>query len=273
MPRLRAFAPLGASTRQARNRSDPNFMLSLARGLAVIRAFDETDAALPVAEIARRASMSRAAARRCLYTLERLGYAGGANGAYELTPKVLMLGNAYLASTRVARAAQPVLESVSERLQESCSLSVLDGTDIVYVARAAMRRILSIGISVGTRLPAYCTSMGRVMLASLDDKEQVALLSRIDLKAQTPRTITDRQALRTELRRVRTAGFALVDQELEIGLRSIAVPVRSRDTVVAAINVGVHAARVDLRTMTRQYVPVLREAAERIGNAMGTTLR
>jgi IclR family pca regulon transcriptional regulator len=248
-------------------------MLSLARGLAVIRAFDETDAALPVAEIARRAAMSRAAARRCLYTLERLGYAGGANGAYELTPKVLMLGNAYLASTKVARAAQPVLEFVSERLQESCSLSVLDGTDIVYVARAAMRRILSIAFRsargyrhTARRWDGCCWHLSTT-------RSRQRCLSRIDLKAQTPRTMTDRQALRTELRRVRTAGFALVDQELEIGLRSIAVPVRSRGVVVAAINVGVHAARVDLRTMTRQYVPVLRGAAEEIGNAIGTTLR
>jgi IclR family transcriptional regulator, pca regulon regulatory protein len=252
-----------------RRRSDPNFMLSLARGLAVIRAFEHTDTALSVAEVARRASMSRAAARRCLYTLERLGYASGADGVFELKPKVLMLGNAYLGSASVARAAQPVLEAVSERLQESCSLSVLDGVEIVYVARAAMRRILSIGISVGTRLPSYCTSMGRVLLAFLDDKEQESVLSRIDLIAHTPRTITNLDALRTELRRVRAAGFALVDQELEIGLRSIAVPVRGRGSVVAAINVGVHAARVDLRTMTRQYVPVLREAAEEIGVAIG----
>jgi IclR family transcriptional regulator, pca regulon regulatory protein len=146
---------------------------------------------------------------------------------------------------------------------------VLDGAEIVYVARAAMRRILSIGISVGTRLPSYCTSMGRVLLAFLDDKEQESVLSRIDLIAHTPRTITDLDALRTELRRVRATGFALVDQELEIGLRSIAVPVRGRGSIVAAINVGVHAARVDLRTMTRQYVPVLREAAEEIGVAIG----
>ena len=256
-----------------RRRSDPNFMLSLARGLAVIRAFEHTDTALSVAEVARRASMSRAAARRCLYTLERLGYASGADGAFELKPTVLMLGNAYLGSASVARAAQPVLEAVSERLQESCSLSVLDGVDIVYVARAAMRRILSIGISVGTRLPAYCTSMGRVLLAFLDDEEQESVLSRVDLIAHTPRTITDLEALRAELRRVRTAGFALVDQELEIGLRSVAVPVRGREAVIAAINVGVHAARVDLRTMTRQYVPVLREAARDIGLAIGSTLR
>ena len=248
-------------------------MLSLARGLAVMRAFEHADTALSVSEIARRASMSRAAARRCLYTLERLGYATGADGAFELKPKVLLLGNAYLGSASVARAAQPVLEAVSERLQESCSLSVLDGTDIVYVARAAMRRILSIGISVGTRLPAYCTSMGRVLLAFLDDREQESVLSGLDLTAHTSRTITDRDALRTELKRVRAAGFALVDQELEIGLRSIAVPVHGRGTVVAAVNIGVHAARVDLRTMTRQYVPVLREAAREIGLAIGPTLR
>ena len=248
-------------------------MLSLARGLAVIRAFEHADEALSVSEVARRASLSRAAARRCLYTLERLGYAGGADGAFELKPKVLLLGNAYLGSATVARAAQPVLEAVSERLQESCSLSVLDGTDIVYVARAAMRRILSIGITVGTRLPAYCTSMGRVLLASLDDREQASVLSRLELTAHTPRTMTDLDALRTELKRVRAAGFALVDQELEIGLRSIAVPVHGRGTVVAAINIGVHAARVDLRTMTRQYVPVLRSAAREIGLAIGSRLR
>jgi IclR family transcriptional regulator, pca regulon regulatory protein len=248
-------------------------MLSLARGLAVIRAFEHTDATLSVADAARLSGISRAAARRCLHTLEQLGYASRVGANFELRPSVLMLGHAYLGSAPVARIAQPVLEAVSERLQESCSMSVRDCGEIVYVARAATRRILSIGISIGTRLPIYCTSMGRVLLAFLDHAEQEGVLKRLKLVAHTPRTIVEPAALRAELRRVKAAGFALVDQELEVGLRSIAVPVRGRnETVVAAINIGVQAARVDCRTMTRDYVPVLRDAAREIGLAIGSTL-
>jgi len=250
--------------------SDPDFMLSLARGLDVIRSFDSNDAALPVAEIARRTHISRAAARRCLYTLERLGYAASSNGTYELSPKVLTLGSAYLGSAKVARVAQHVLDPLSERLQESCSVSVLDGSEIVYVARAAVRRIISIGLFVGTRLPAYCTSMGRVMLAYGPEERLETYLAHVKLVAFTPRTITTASALRTELGRVRTNGYALVDQELEIGLRSVAVPIWGRNRMVlAAINLGVQASRAEPKVMVRDYVPVLKRASKEISASLG----
>ena len=248
----------------------PDFVTALARGLAVIRAFGEGRADLSIADVARCTGLSRAAARRCLHTLSVLGYAGGADGKYSLTPRILALGYAYLGSTPVARVAQPILERVAERLHESSSLAVLDGHDIVYVARAATRRILSIGLSVGSRLPADCTSMGRVLLAFADDPERGRFLARVKLVRHTPRTIVDKHELRAELDRVRTAGYAMVDQELEQGLRSLAVPVWRHDrVVVAAVNVGVHAGRVDPKTLARDYLPVLREAAAEIGLAIG----
>jgi IclR family pca regulon transcriptional regulator len=252
-------------------RPDPDFMLSLARGLGVIRAFENSESALSVAEVARRSEISRAAARRCLHTLACLDYVVGAGGKFELAPKVLTLGYAYLGSARVSRAAQPVLERVSERLQESCSMSVMDGSEIVYVARASSRRIISISLSIGSRLPAYCTSMGRILLAFGGDERLKHYLSGVKLVAHTPHTITKRAGLVEELQRIRSSGFALVDQELEIGLRSIAVPVRrpSDASVVAAINVGVQATRVDCKTMVNSYVPVLQKAASDIGLAIG----
>jgi len=245
-------------------------MLSLARGLSVIRAFGEGDSQLSVAEVARRTQLSRAAARRCLHTLSVLGYAGHANGVYQLTPAVMTLGYAYVGSTALTRVAQPILERVAEQLHESSSLAVLDGQEIVYVARAATRRILSIGLSVGSRLPAYCTSMGRVLVANLPDRDRGRFVAQVKLVAHTPHTVTDRGTLRTLLDRVRTQGYAIVDQELELGLRSIAVPIQSQtDGVVAAVNVGVHVGRGDARTLQREFLPVLRDAAAAISAALG----
>lgn len=263
-------APAAAASQAA----DPNFMQSLARGLAVVGAFGEGRPDLSIADAARLTGLSRAAVRRCLHTLTVLGYATGANWSYALTPKVLTLGYAYLGSTPVARAAQPVLERVSDQVHQSCSLAVLDGDEIVYVARAATRRILSIGLSVGSRLPADCTSMGRVLLAFAPDAERARFLARIKLVRHTARTIIDRNELRAELDRVRAAGHALVDQELEAGLRSLAVPVRRVDgVVVAAINVGVLAGTVDARTLLREHLPILRDAAAEIGLAIGHRIR
>jgi IclR family pca regulon transcriptional regulator len=187
---------------------------------------------------------------------------------------VLALGHAYLGTSPIVLAAQPVLERVADRLHESSSLTVLDGDEIVYVARAATRRILSVGLSVGSRLPAYCTSMGRVLLAFAEESERAACLARTRFVRQTAHTLVDRAALEREIARVREAGFALVDQELEIGLRSLAVPVRRSDgSVAAAMNVGVQATRVERKTMVRDYLPVLREAAEEVGMALGHAVR
>jgi IclR family pca regulon transcriptional regulator len=252
---------------------NPDYMLSLERGLSVIRAFGEGRARLSIADVARATSISRAAARRCLYTLGVLGYVVAVDGAYELTPSILALGYSYLGSASVARAAQPILERLSDELHESCSLAVLDGDEIVYVARSATRRILSIRLAVGSRLPVACTSMGRVLIAYADEAVRTRFLTRTRLIRHTPHTIIDKNQMRVELERVRQQGFAIVDQELELGLRSLAVPVRRPDgTVMAAVNVGVHAARADRHGLQREMLPSLIKAAREIGATAGHAL-
>jgi IclR family pca regulon transcriptional regulator len=249
--------------------SDPDFMLSLARGLAVIRAFGEGKPQLSIREISLATGFSRAAARRCLHTLMTLGYATGADGLYELTPATLSLASNYLGSSSIARLAQPVLERVSHQLHESSSVAVLDGDDIVYVARAAVKRILSIALAVGSRLPAATTSLGRVLIANLDEAARTRVLARARLTRHTPRTIVDKTELRAELDRVRAQGYAIVDQELELGLRSMAVPILGASRrVVAAVNVGVSAGRADRQTLQREFLPVLQQAAAEIGAAV-----
>lgn len=275
-----AAAP--ASSRRSRNAprdvaavpiiatQDPDFMLSFARGLMAIRAFGEGQAALSVGQVAKLSGLPRTSARRCLHTLVVLGYATAAGGRYALTPAMLALGQAYLTSTSVARVAQPILERVSEALDESSSVAVLDGQEIVYVARAATRRILSVNLSVGSRLPAACTSMGRVLVAALEDDARAKFLRRATLHQYTDRTITDRAALAAELDKVARQGFAVVDQELELGLRSCAVPIARPDGIVtAALNVGVHVSRRDVATLTRDVLPTLRRAASEISAALG----
>jgi IclR family pca regulon transcriptional regulator len=253
---------------------DPDFMLSFARGLSAIRAFGDGRSELTVADVARLTGLPRASARRCLHTLVVLGYASVVNGRFELTPSILTLGQAYLSSTTIARAAQPILERVSDKLHESSSVAVLDGDDVVYIARAATRRILSINLSVGSRLPALYTSMGRVLVAALDDDARTRLLRRVKLRAYTSHTVTDRQLLTKELDAIVRQGFCIVDQELEIGLRSCAVPiVRADGTVVAAVNVGVHASRADTSVLRREFVPLLRQAADDIRAGLGSAQR
>lgn len=242
--------------------ADPDFMLSLSRGLSVIRAFEVGATPLSIAEAARLTGMSRAAARRCLHTLAVLGYAAPSGSGFELTPAVLSLGHSYLDSNALARVAQPVLERVSAQVHESSSMAVLDGDEIVYVARSATQRILSISISVGTRLPAASTSMGRAILAFSSEALVAGFLARVQLVRRTPKTIVEKAALKSELARIRRQGFALVDQELEIGLRSLAVPVlRADGTPLAAINVGVHVGRSDVQALKRDVLPVLQEGA------------
>jgi IclR family pca regulon transcriptional regulator len=264
-----------ASTPPAVTAPDPDFMLSFARGLSAIRAFGEGKSELTVADVARLTGLPRASARRCLHTLTVLGYATiSVDGRYELTPTILTLGQAYLSSTNIARIAQPVLERISDTLNESSSVAVLDNDEIVYIARAATRRILSVNLFVGSRLPAACTSMGRVLVAGLDTDTRSKFIKRAKLRQYTERTITDRHALAAEIDNVARQGFAIVDQELEPGLRSCAVPIaRSDGAVVAALNVGVHASRADVASLTRNVLPILRRAADEIRAALGTTQR
>lgn len=235
-----------------------DFVQSLARGLAVVRAFDGEHRALRLSDIARTTGLTRATTRRLLLTLVRLGYARvDADGRFALTPRVLDLGFAYLSSQSLAEVVEPHLEALSARLGESTSASVLDGADIVYVARVAVRRIMTVGISIGTRFPAHVTSMGRVLLAGSPAPAFDAAVAGL-APAEADRT-------REAVDRAREAGYALVDQELEAGLRSIAVPVRDRDgAVAAAVNVSSSVAAASVEQLETEYLPALREAATAI---------
>jgi IclR family pca regulon transcriptional regulator len=250
-----------------------DFVQSLDRGLAVIRCFSSERPSLTLSEVAERTGLTRAAARRFLLTLQELGYVGSTGRQFSLRPRVLALGYAYLSSFSVAQIAQPHLEDLAEELHESCSVSVLDGDDIVYVARASANRIMTIALTVGTRLPPYPTSMGRVLLASLPGEELDAHLRRTELRKLTERTVVDETELRQILAKVAAQGWAAVDQELEAGVRSIAVPIRdSSGRVVAAINASAHAARVQMRTLEKQFLPRLLNAAQQIDAELATRM-
>ncbi len=244
--------------------------MSLARGISVIEAFQDRPDGATVGDIATRTGLSRAAVRRLLITLELLGYAAHSGPVYRLTSRVLRLGFTFLSSNSLSTGASPILEEISAALHESSSLSALEGDEIVYLARSVTRRVMSVGLSIGSRLPAYCTSMGRVLLAAFTPEELAAYLERVELKPLTPNTISQKSALAAELDCVRAQGYALVDQELEIGLRSLAVPVCTRSgRVVAAMNTGVHAARVQPSEMLQRFLPILRESAARLAIALG----
>ena len=248
---------------------NPNFVLSLARGLRVIESFEGHTEGRSNGEIAQATGLSRAAVRRLLLTLEMLGYVESSRRDYRLKTRVLKLGLSYLSSTSVVTAAQPILERITEVLGESASMSMLDGDQIVYVARSSASRILSAGLSVGSRLPAYCTSMGRVLLASLPDAELDEYLHRLKPKAFTTKTVVDPRQLRKAILRVRKDGYALVSGELEDGLRAIAVPVRTRQNrVTAAINIGAHALRIDQKQMLRRCLPVLLKSAAALSDLL-----
>jgi IclR family transcriptional regulator, pca regulon regulatory protein len=238
---------------------------SLERGLSVIRAFDSEHRELGLSEVARATGLTRAAARRFLLTLVDLGYMHFAGGRFSLRPRVLELGFAYLSSLSLPEIAGPHMEALVARINESSSLSVLDDTDVVYVARVPTRRIMSITLAVGTRLPAYATSMGRVLLAALPPDELEERLARIDIRPLTPRTVRSETELRKVLDQVRRQGYAVTDQELEQGLRSAAVPIHDASgAAVAALNVSVHASRATMPELRASFLPPAREAAAAI---------
>ncbi|MET8861379.1 IclR family transcriptional regulator [Nonomuraea sp. NPDC004580] len=238
---------------------------SLARGLAVIRAFSAAQPELTLSQVARATGLSRAAARRFLITLTDLGYVRTDGRLFALTPRVLELGYAYLSSLSLPEVADPHLERLAAEVRESASVAVLDGEDVVYVARVATARIMRVTINIGTRFPAYCTSMGRVLLAGLPAAELDAYLERAELRRLTSRTIVLPAALRAELDEVRGRGWAMVDQELEEGLRSIAAPIMDRSgRTVAAVNVSTHASRTSLQAVRRDLLPPLLATAAKI---------
>jgi len=244
---------------------DGDYVQSLERGLAVIKAFDADNPRLTLSEVAARTGLSRAAARRFLRTLVQLGYMRSDGSRFTLRPKVLELGYAYLSSMTLPEVAMPHLEQLVSQVRESSSVSELDGDDVVYIARVPTKRIMTVSISVGTRFPAYATSMGRVLLAAQSEEALTARLGAGPLPGLTEHTITEPSALLAELAKIKEQGWALVDQELEEGLRSIAAPIRDADgQVIAAINVSTHAGRRTLDGVVADLLPPLLATARDI---------
>ena len=245
--------------------TDPSFMTSLARGLAVVRAFSDSRKPQTIAQISQKTGIPRAAVRRCLYTLQQLGYVDAELNNFSLRPKVLTLGYSYLSSTPLTVSSQPYLNNITRELGESSSLAVLEDGEVLYVARSAASRVMSVALNTGSRLPAYCTSLGRVMLAHLRPDELDAYFARVKLRPMTEHTVVNQKRLRELLAGVRQDGYALIDEELELGLRSIAVPVRGASgQVLAALNVGAQAARVTVERMKQEFLPVLLRGAQEL---------
>jgi len=245
-------------------------MGGLAKGLRIIEAFTAEKPRLSIAEAAEVAGYDRATTRRCLLTLAELGYCAYDGKFFTVTPRVLRLGTGCLATMPLPRIVQPWLDSLSEEISESTSVSILDGDEIVYVARAAQRRVMSISLMPGSRLPAYCTSMGRVMLAAMPETAARGILENRPLLPRTPRTVTDIDRILTELQRIRADGFAVIDQEVEIGLRSLGVPLRgSRGQVVAALNVGFAANDEPISAVIERYLSALLKVQTQLAGIPG----
>ncbi len=247
-----------------------DFIQSLERGLAVINSFSREHTRQTLSEVAGRTGLTRATARRILLTLADLGYVHQDGRDFQLTPRVLDLGYSFLSSFHVVELAQSSMERLVDEVKESSSMSVLDGSEIVYVARVPTSRIMTIALALGSRLPAYPTSMGRVLLAGLADDEVDDYIRRTKFEQLTPHTIVDPKAFRAVIDKTRAEGFTLVDQELEEGVRSIAAPIRNgRGDVIAAINVSCHASRVDVKRMLGDFQPKLLATAAEISDRAG----
>ena len=244
------------------NRGATDFIESLDRGLRVLELFGGGHHPMTLSDLAKAADLPRATARRILFTLERAGFVASDGKLFRLTPRVLVLAAAYLSSNHVVSVLQPALDRLSSDAQEISSMAVLDGNDVVFIARASPTRVFSSGIDVGYRLPAFCTSVGRVLLFRLSDGELAAALDAMDLAPQTPFTVTDKRRLLETIIQDRAQGYSLVDREAEPGFRSISVPVRRYDGgIVAAINMGAHVDRVSAAEMIENFLPRLRDAA------------
>lgn len=246
----------------ADNRGATDFIESLDRGLRVLEMFGSSAQPMTLSDLAKAADLPRATARRILFTLERAGFVVSDGKLFRLTPRVLTLASTYLASNHVVSVLQPALDRLSSEAQEISSMAILDGHDVVFIARASPTRVFSSGIDIGYRLPAFCTSVGRVLLSRLPDDELKSALDAMDLAPLTPFTVTDRKALLQAIVADRAQGYSLVDREAEAGFRSISVPVRRYDgAVIAAINMGAHVDRVSAAGMVKTFLPHLRETA------------
>jgi len=246
----------------ARRDSSPDFVEAIARGLDVIRAFGPRQPVMSLAAVAAAASLPRPTARRILLTLEELGYVRAAGGGFELTPRVLDLGMSYVLSRGLWEIARPHMEGLVARTRESSSVAQLDGSDIVYVARVAVPRIVTLAVTIGTRFPAMQTSLGKVLLAALPPGEAERILAEPTRSGITARWQPDAEERAAALREVRARGWALTDEQLALGIRSVAAPLRDGDgRVIAALNVTVHAAETPIEVLTGEYLPLLLQAA------------
>jgi IclR family pca regulon transcriptional regulator len=246
-----------------------SYVQSFARGLQVIRSFNADAPRQTLTEVAGRSDLSRAGARRILLTLQSLGYVESDGKLFNLTPRILDLGFAYLSSMPIWNLAEPIMEALVDEVKESCSAAVLEGTDIIYVLRVPTHKIMSISLGVGSRLPAYCTSLGRVLLAGLTDDEVLNRLQASDRKALTRHTLTDVNELLTKVQLTRKQGWSLVNQELEEGLVSLAAPVTNREgRTVAALNISGQANRTSAKIMQDSMLPALLNAAKTVSRLL-----
>lgn len=246
-----------------------DYVQSLERGLSVIKAFGPEQPTLTLAEAATKAGLTRAAARRFLLTLTKLGYVGTDKKIFWLRPRILELGFSYLSSQPWWQVAQPVLEEAARATQETCNIAILSGTEIVYVARVIAQRIISTNLGVGSRLPAHVTALGRVLLAGLDPEELKQVLKQINLQKLTKHTLDDRRKLLVAIEQARKDGYALVDQELELGLLALAVPIKAPSgAVVAALGVSVSAGRLSADHLHKRILPILRQSSAHISQGL-----
>ncbi|WP_313286311.1 IclR family transcriptional regulator domain-containing protein [Corynebacterium vitaeruminis] len=244
---------------------EPQTVQSLTRGLAVIRTFGVDKQRQSLAQVAEATGLARATARRFLHTLVAEGYAGTDGSQFWLTPKILELGYSYMSGLGLPALAQPHLEELSRTVGESSSMSVLDRDEVVYVSRVPVRQIMTVSITIGTRLPAHNTSMGRVLLSGMSPEELDRYLASIEAEPYTTNTITNREELRQEIKKVGEQGYCIVDQELEVGLRSLAAPIYSSDfRVIAAINISTQVAKYSLEDIHSTFLPELLKTAEAI---------
>ncbi|MDB5957485.1 IclR family transcriptional regulator C-terminal domain-containing protein [Ramlibacter sp.] len=262
-------APARSQSPTAEARPGDAYVQSFARGLEVIRSFSAAAPRQTLSEVAGRTGLTRAGARRILLTLQTLGYVESDGRLFALTPRILDLGFAYLSSMPIWNIAEPVMETLVEQVKESCSAGVLEGTDIVYVLRVSTRKIMRNTLGVGSRLPAYCTSLGRMLLAGRPDDEVLRLLRASKLEARTRHSLTDKDAILAKVQQARRQGWCLVNQELEEGLVSIAAPVLDRaGRTIAALNISGQANRTPPRQMQETMLPALREAAAQVSQRL-----
>jgi IclR family pca regulon transcriptional regulator len=248
---------------------DKDFLTTFARGLEVIKSFDTQTPSMSLTEVAKKNNLSRASARRFLLTLQKLGYVQSDGKRFKLTAKILELGYSYLASLNFSEIITPFLERIAHQLGESCSATVLDGQDVVYIARVPIRGLIPVNLQIGARLPAYLTSMGRVLLASLPEAQLETFLANAPFEKLTSYTLSSAEDLRAEIKRVRAQGYAIVDQELELGLRTVSVPVYDRYRHVSfALNVATHASKVSMKRAEEEFITLLQQVSREITAAL-----